>query len=66
MIARSNFLCCEHDLEAVGTIFNLVMMRCQAEIRTYHLPDDERMRYVLNHGRGYNNKHYISIILKEK
>ena len=28
------------------------MSQCLTEIRTYHLPDDERMRYVLSHGRG--------------
>ena len=28
------------------------MTRCLAEIGTYHLPDDERMRFVLSHGRG--------------
>ena len=25
------------------------MTRCRPEIRTYHLPSDERMRYVLSH-----------------
>ena len=41
------------NIAAVGTIFltSLVITRCQADIRTYHLPDDERMRYVLSHGR---------------
>ena len=29
------------------------MTLCRAEIRTYHLPDDERFRYVLRHGRGF-------------
>ena len=29
------------------------MTRCRPEIRTYHLSDDERMRYVLSHGRGF-------------
>ena len=29
------------------------MMLCLAEIRTYQLPNDEQMRYVLNHGRGF-------------
>ena len=28
------------------------MTRCLTEIRTYHLPDDEQMRYVLGHGHG--------------
>ena len=28
------------------------MARCQAEIRTYHIFDDDRMRYVLSYGRG--------------
>ena len=28
------------------------MTQCRAEIRTYHLPDDERMRCMLSHGRG--------------
>ena len=37
-------------IAVVGT--SLVMTRCRAEIRTYPLPDDERMRYVLNHGLG--------------
>ena len=40
---------------AVGTILtSSVMTRCLAEIRTHHLPDDERMRNVLNQGRGYS------------
>ena len=25
------------------------MTRCRVEIQTYHLPDNERMRYVLSH-----------------
>ena len=29
------------------------MTRCRTEIRTYHLLDDERMRYVLSYGRGF-------------
>ena len=28
------------------------MTQRRIEIRTYHLPDDEWMRYVLSHGRG--------------
>ena len=28
-------------------------MRCRADIRTYHLSDDEWMRYVLSFGRGF-------------
>ena len=28
------------------------MTRYQAEIRTYHLPDDDRMRDVISHCRG--------------
>ena len=28
------------------------MTRSEAENRTYHFPDDERMRHVLNHSRG--------------
>ena len=28
------------------------MTRCRTETRTYHLPDDERMHYVLGNGRG--------------
>ena len=27
------------------------MTRCRAEIRTYYFPDEERMRYMLSHGR---------------
>ena len=27
------------------------MTRCRAEIQTYHLSGDERMRYVLSYGR---------------
>ena len=38
------------------------MTRCRAEIRTYYLPDEERMRYVLSHGRGYKNV-YIQIFI---
>ena len=50
---HSNYLCRASDIVAVGTILtSLVMTRCRTEIRTYHLPDDERMRYVLSHGRG--------------
>ena len=29
---------------------SLVMARCRAETRTYHLSDDERMLYVLSQG----------------
>ena len=32
----------------------LVMTRCRAEIRTYHLPDNAQMRYLLSHGRRNN------------
>ena len=28
------------------------MTRCLTEIQTYHLPEDERMRYVLSQGHG--------------
>ena len=28
------------------------MTQFQAEIRTYHFPSDERIGYVLSHGRG--------------
>ena len=31
----------------------LVMKQCWVKIRTYHLPDNERMRYVLRHRRGF-------------
>ena len=30
-----------------------VMTRCYADIRAYHLPEDERMRFVLNDVRGF-------------
>ena len=29
------------------------MTRCRAEIRTYHLPNNERMRYVLCNSHEY-------------
>ena len=28
------------------------MTRCPTKFRTYHLPDNERMRYILSQGRG--------------
>ena len=31
---------------------SLVLMRCRPKIRTYHLPDDERMHYVLSYSCG--------------
>ena len=42
-----------------------------AEIRTYQLPDDKRMRYLLSHGRGFTidkydkNSSYIVISLRK-
>ena len=36
------------------------MILSQDEIRTYHFPGDERMRYVLSPGRGLINKCYLS------
>ena len=45
------------------------MTWCWAEIRTYHLPDDERMRQVLSHGRRYlgliNNQLWSSYVHKK-
>ena len=32
------------------------MTRCRAEVRTYHLLDDEQMLYVLSHSRGFVKK----------
>ena len=29
------------------------MTQCSTEIRTYYLPDNERMRYLISHGRGF-------------
>ncbi len=34
------------------------MMRCRVEIQSYHLSDDERMRYLLSHGSGYNRYYF--------
>ena len=37
----------------MGTTLNVFgYAHSWAEIRTYHLPDNERMRYVLHHSRG--------------
>ena len=33
---------------------SLVMTLCRPQIRTYHLPGDEWMRYVLSHDREFN------------
>ena len=59
----SNYLCRAPDIAAVGTILtSLVMTQSWTEIKTYHLPDDEQMRYVLSHGRGLFFKHSFPII----
>ena len=52
------------DIVKVGTIFNVFsyIEICQVEIRTYHLPDNERMRYVLSHDRGPKIFSYIYIL----
>ena len=36
------------------------MTRCRTEIRTYHLPDDERMCYVLSYSHGY--RHPVTLL----
>ena len=39
--------------QLVLLLTSLIMMQCWAGIRTYHLLDNERMRYVLRHSRGF-------------
>ncbi len=47
------FLCRASDIAEVGTTFNeLSYDVVLVEHRTHHLPDAERMRYVLFHGRS--------------
>ena len=46
----SNYNCRAPDIAAVGAIINDFN---NAQIRTYHLPDDEQMGYVLNHDHGF-------------
>ena len=48
----SYYLCRAPDIAAVGTIFNVFSYDAVlVEIRTYHLPDDERLHYVLSPDR---------------
>ena len=39
-------------------------MRCSPDIRTYPLPGDERVRYVLSHDRGLNLHNSTVILLR--
>ena len=39
---------------------------CRTEIRTYHLPDDERISYVLSHGRGYKVMFRVASLIAKK
>ena len=60
----SNYLCHAPNIAAVEPfLMSLVMARCRTDIRDCHLSDDERMRYVLSHGREFyianNNKKRI-------
>ena len=49
------YLCRAPDIAAARTILtSLVMTRCRTKIRTYNLPDNEQMRYVLSHGYPYS------------
>ena len=43
---------------------SLVMTWWRTEIRTCHLPDDERMRYVLSHGHGLLS-YYLNLFLTD-
>ena len=45
----SNYLYRAPDIAAVGTNFNVVSYSKETDI-----PDEERMRYMLSHGRGLN------------
>ena len=43
------------DIAAVGTILNVFIYDAESErdYRTYQLPDDQRIQYVLRHGRRF-------------
>ena len=60
----SIYLFCTLDIAAVGKYLTFFIMTwCYYEIRTYHLIDDERMRYVLSHDRGLSSNTFYRYLL---